>query len=262
MRVIYMGRKPAASNGLRYLISRGIEVVAVVAPPKSTSVHWSDRLVDTAENSGIPTVQDTDLYEILSGKKKQSLNLANIDLVISFLFWKRIKKPLLNLGKMGCINFHPAPLPEFRGVTGYSFAIYENLSQWGASAHFVDESFDTGDLIKVNRFNMNPETETAFSLEQKTQQELLTLFKETIDLVLETKTLPRKQQGSGRYINKEEFNRIRQIHPDDNAETVKRKIRAFWYPPFDGASIIIDGQEFTLVDQALLQEIGKKYHDK
>lgn len=32
MRVVYMGRKPAASEGLRYLVEKGINVVVVVAP--------------------------------------------------------------------------------------------------------------------------------------------------------------------------------------------------------------------------------------
>ncbi len=53
---------------------------------------------------------------------------------------------------MGCLNFHPAPLPDFRGLGGYNVAILEGLPEWGVSSHFVDEHFDTGDLVDVERF--------------------------------------------------------------------------------------------------------------
>ena len=64
---------------------------------------------------------------------------ADVDLVVSFLFWNRIREPLISLGRIGCLNFHPAPLPDFRGVGGYNVAILEGLREWGVSCHFVDE---------------------------------------------------------------------------------------------------------------------------
>lgn len=162
--------------------------------------------------------------------------------------------------KIGCINLHPAPLPDFRGVGGYNFAIYENLSFWGVSAHFVDESFDTGDIIKVRKFDINPEKETAFSLEQKSQYFLLDLFKEVIDTVLEGGTLPRTPQGEGRYIAKQDFEKLQKIEPSDTLAEIEKKIRAFWYPPYKGASIEIQGRKFTIIDERLLREIGETYH--
>ena len=81
---------------------------------------------------------------------------ADVDVVISFLFWKLIREPLISLGRVGCLNFHPAPLPDFRGVGGYNVAILEGLSSWGVSCHFVDERFDTGDVVEVERFPIDP----------------------------------------------------------------------------------------------------------
>ena len=76
---------------------------------------------------------------------------ANVDVVISFLFPKLIREPLCPLGRVGCLNFHPAPLPDYRGLGGYNIAILEGL-RVGVSCHFVDERFDTGDLVEVERF--------------------------------------------------------------------------------------------------------------
>jgi len=259
-----MGKdKPAVIDALKYLVELGIDVSAVVGPLENQLPLGKEKLIDIAHQFGIRTVTDDALYDLF--KKNTDLQedfLKDVDLVISFLFWKKIRKPLIDLPKIGCVNFHAAPLPDFRGVNGYSFAIYENLSYWGVSAHFVDESFDTGDIIKTVKFNINPENETAFSLEQKSQSFLLSLFKEIIEIIMVEGHLSRHQQEGGRYISKTEFENLRKIQTNDNLKEIERKIRAFWYPPYQGASIVIQGKEFTIVDEQLLKDIGKRYHTR
>jgi len=53
----------------------------------------------------------------------------------------------------------------------------------------------------------------------------------------------------------------KKIAPDDHI-TIKKNIRAFWYPPYDGTQFIMpDGKSYTLVDSKMMKEIGKKYHN-
>ena len=52
-----------------------------------------------------------------------------------------------------------------RGLGGFNVAILEDFAEWGVSAHFVDEEFDTGDLVRVDRFPIDRERETALSLD-------------------------------------------------------------------------------------------------
>ena len=262
MRVLFLGRKPAASEALEYLLERNVDVAAVVARPRRQTVHWSPRLVDTAEKCGLPVRSVEHLYEILDGRRSDaSIDLTDIDLVLSFLYWKRIERPLIELGSIGCVNFHPAPLPEFRGLGGYNFAIYEEHTEWGVSAHFVEETFDTGPLIEVRKFPINPAEETAFTLEQRSQKELLEVFRGVIDRAMEDGSLSGEPQDRGRYISRSEFEEIRAIRPNDSAEEIHRKIRAFWYPPYPGAAIELDGEEFTLVDREILHRVGRRYHE-
>lgn len=266
MRVVYMGKdKQSAADCLQYLIGRGVEVVAVVAPTTEQLPLGGTRLRDVAHRSGIPTTTDSDIYDYLNKQPNSpdfGYTLQNIDLVISFLFWKKIKRELIELPRIGCINFHPAPLPDFRGVGGYNFAIYENLPYWGVSAHFVDESIDTGDIIRVCRFHIDPGQETALSLESRTQSALVDLFTETIDAVCETDSLPRSPQGPGRYISTKDFKALRAIQATDTIDEINRKIRAFWYPPYQGATIDIGGAQFTLVNSDLLGQVGDLYHGR
>ena len=125
--------------------------------------------------------------------------LADIDLVLSFLFWKRLRAPLIELGRIGCLNFHPAPLPDMRGMGGFNVAILEGFAEWGVSGHFVDADFDTGDLVRVDRFPVEPDA-TALSLDMDSQVRLLALFKDVVDMAVDGTELPRTPQGEGRYV--------------------------------------------------------------
>ena len=149
-------------------------------------------------------------------------------------------------------------MPDFRGVSPYSFGILENVSCWGVSAHFVDESFDTGDIIKIKKFNIKVDSETAFSLEQKSQKIMLELFQETMKELVVKGKLPREHQDeNGRYFSKENFEEMRKIDVNDTIEVINRKIRAFWYPPFDGASININNKEYTVINENILKDISE-----
>lgn len=264
MRVIFMGKnKPAVLDGLRFLIRRNIDVAVVVAPGEREPALGGHRLADVAREFGIPTASDEELYTHLSQPAAHApYSLAGIDLVISFLFWRRIRRPLIDLPRLGCINFHPAPLPEFRGYGVYSVGICSEAREWGVSAHFVDETIDTGDIIEVRRFDINPRRETALSLEQKSQRALLELFEDVIDLALSGAPLPRTPQGEGRYTSRQAFEEMRRIMPTDTPAEIERKVRAFWYPPYRGATIEIGGQTYTLVHDELLTQIGSLYHQR
>jgi methionyl-tRNA formyltransferase len=103
-----------------------------------------------------------------------------VDLVISYLFWKKIKEPFITTPKFGCINFHPALLPEWKGLAGYNVAILYKLKEWGVSAHYVDQGIDTGKIIRVYKFSFDYRYETAKSLEGKTQQIQCDLYKSVL----------------------------------------------------------------------------------
>ena len=52
----------------------------------------------------------------------------------------------------GIINFHAAPLPEYRGSSCAAFAILNGATTFGASFHLVDATLDTGPILHVETF--------------------------------------------------------------------------------------------------------------
>jgi methionyl-tRNA formyltransferase len=248
MRVVFMGKsKRSAVLALDWLAARGAEVVAVVAPDPDELTHEQQRLDLAASRHGMPLTTEDELYADPP---------ADVDVVVSFLFWNLIREPLISLGRVGCLNFHPAPLPDFRGLGGYNLAVLKGLDEWGVSCHFVDEHFDTGALVEVERFAIDPATETAFSLDLKSQERLLELFRRVMGRALAGEKLPRTPQGEGRYVTREEFEELRRVRAGDD---LGRKLRAFWYPPHPGAVVELDGRLLTLVDERLLAETAQAY---
>lgn len=241
--------KRSAADALDWLVTEGADVAAVVASEPDSLTREEQRVDLVAERHGLPVMSVDELY---------ARPPEDVDLVISFLFWEKIREPLLSLGRIGCLNFHPAPLPDLRGVGGYNVAILEGMREWGVSCHFVDAELDTGDLVEVDRFEIDPDRETALSLDLISQRQLAGQFQRVIGRVLAGEELPRTPQGPGRYVSREDFEELRRVRPGDDLE---RKLRAFWYPPYPGAVVEVNGRELTLVDERLLAELAEVYQD-
>jgi methionyl-tRNA formyltransferase len=245
-----MGKsKRSAVRALDLLVERGVEVVAVVAPAPDRWTRAPQRLDLAARRHGLALTS----ADALSAEPPDG-----VDLVVSFLYWRLIREPLISAGRIGCLNFHPAPLPDFRGVGGYNVAVLEGLTEWGVSCHFADENFDTGDLVEVERFAIDPDAHTAFSLDLESGERLVGLFGRVVERLLAGEELPREPQGRGRYVSRDEFEALRLVRPGDD---LHRKLRAFWYPPHPGAVLEIDGRRLTLIDQELLAEVADAYRD-
>lgn len=252
MKVLYLSKhKRSAARGLELLIERGCEVLAVVAAPARGDEHLSQRTDVVAERYGVPLVGEEDAYALTD----------EADLAVSFLYPRLIREPLISGPRIGCLNFHPAPLPDMRGVGGYNVAVLEGFTEWGVSAHFVDESFDTGDLVDVRRFPIDPAAETAWSLDLRSQEVLLSVFEGVVETLLAGGELRREPQGPGRYVSRQDLEAMRRVPADADAEEIDRRIRAFWYPPWPGATIERDGRAYTLVDEGRLAEVAAALRD-
>lgn len=246
-----MGKnKRSAARALSHLVESGWDVVAVVAQEPGELTHPAQRLDAVAERHALRLLSEDDVYATAD-------EIGDVDLLVSFLFWNRIREPLISRPGLA-LNFHPAPLPDMRGVGGYNVAILEGWREWGSAAHVIEETFDTGDLVRVERFPIDPDAETAYSLDLRTQERLLAVFRGVTDGLRAGQAPERTPQGEGRYVSREEFEELRKVRPGDDLE---RKLRAFWYPPHPGATVEVDGRTLTLVDDALLAEAAAAYRD-
>lgn len=186
---------------------------------------------------------------------------VNIDYVISYLYPFLIKKELISIAKKEAINFHPAPLPDHKGVAGCCYCIMNEMNEWGVSAHLIDENFDTGGIIKVNRFSFDNRKFTGKSLEIYISKKLEELFYEILEIIQKNAIITCEEQSEGgHYYSKKDLNQDKIISFEDDLDTIRNKIHGLWFPPYMGAYIEIKGEKFSLVDEMVLREISELYN--
>ena len=248
---IILGSKPGSVSALNYLLNAGWDVKEVVASKEHLNWIPKPSLYEMAKKYGIRTVE-----------KQSELVTEKVDLVISYMFRKRVKPETLKIGRYA-LNFHAGPLPEFGGWAFYSIAILEEAEEYGCTCHIMDENFDTGELVKVRRFSICSKNETALSLERKSQKEMLLLFREIIDQYESQQILYSKPQDSNkmRYLNYEEFKKLKNIPLNSSSEYADKISRAFWYPPYDLAYYKLpNGTNIEVIPEIAKDEVAKSLH--
>ncbi len=240
-----MGRKKVAAQCLEFLALReDVQIVGVL-----TDSHLAvSPTTDVARKYGIKIFEFNSALELIEDGS------LSFDLGLSMLYWRKLKGGFLTVPKIGVINFHPAPLPEYKGTAGYNLAILDGLKQWAVTAHYVDDSIDTGEIIEINYFDIDYDNETAQSLERTSQYYLGAQFIRVLDSALNQENLlPTIDNKGGRYVSRLEMERLKEVKPTDD---VSRKIRAFWFPPYDGAYMMINGVKCTLIDRKILDGLS------
>lgn len=71
-----------------------------------------------------------------------------IEVLVSANYLFLITEPLISLASRLSFNVHGSLLPRYRGRTPHVWAIINNESKTGITAHKIDEGCDTGDIIE------------------------------------------------------------------------------------------------------------------
>lgn len=246
-KILFMGRKPVAAKCLEHILQRSDVTVCGVL---------TDSHLEISPTSDIARQHNIPLYTFESALEKMNAGSLTFDLGISVLYWRKLRDAFLTIPPLGVINFHPAPLPQYKGTAGYNMAILDGLDFWASTAHYIDAGIDTGAIIDVSKFPICPETETAKSLEATSQDVIYKQFLAVVDNALQAdKKLPTTSNVGGVYISRKEMEAMKEIKPGDD---INRKIRAFWFPPYHGAFIMLNGEKYTLVNPFILESLADK----
>jgi methionyl-tRNA formyltransferase len=143
-----------------------------------------------------------------------------------------------------------APLPEYRGCNQFSFAIIDDVKEFGTTLHVMTSGIDSGDLLFENRFPIQPD-ETAQSLHQKTTEASIQLFNNSIANIFKGHYFSIEQSSlyqmrSHSFHLRSEVNDIKQIDCHWPDEKIDRYVRATYFPPFPPPFTVVKGQKIDL----------------
>lgn len=158
MRVVVLSVHPPLVARLTGAVrALGHDVVAVVAPRLG---HFAHGLVDESPGDLDLVLADapTSLARILRA--------YDPDVGLCSGFPWRITPEAIDAPRLGIVNGHPSMLPSYRGPIPMAWAVRNGEDEIGLTFHFMDASFDTGNVLAQVAIPLDPE-ETMASLEVK-----------------------------------------------------------------------------------------------
>jgi methionyl-tRNA formyltransferase len=137
----------------------------------------------------VPVVGATDVNDV---ETLGHIKAWQPEVVLSIYLNQLIKRELIQLPSQGTLNIHPALLPRHRGLFPYFWVITNREPETGVTIHWVDEQFDTGQLMLQEKLRVEPD-DTILSLSYKSSQLGADMLVKAINL-LKLNHLPRLTQ--------------------------------------------------------------------
>lgn len=132
---------------LAKLVAEHVNIVACVPPPKNDGTY--NLFCDFSDKLGLKIISYDKSF--LDEDFVNEIKLLKPDLGIVCSYCKLLQKEFLDIPRDGFINVHPSLLPKYRGGNPYSHVIINGEKETGVTLHFMDEHFDTGDIIKQEK---------------------------------------------------------------------------------------------------------------
>ncbi len=239
-KVVFMGSKQIGHSCLQHLIEQrealDIEMIAVFTNPKHIF----------GENAAI--IELCNMHEIkMMLSLEEFQELPEFDILFSVQYHEILRKEHLEKVKQVAVNLHLAPLPEYRGCNQFTFAILDEVEEFGATIHILDEKVDSGDIIFESRFPI-PDHCYVKELYEKTIIEGICLFQDNAGNIIQGDYLQVRQvdlvkeRGTSFHF-RNEIDKIKEIDLKWDSEKIERYIRATTFPPFDPPFSMIEGKK-------------------
>ncbi|KKK91670.1 hypothetical protein LCGC14_2710610 [marine sediment metagenome] len=181
---------------------------------------------------------------------KNTLDLLRsfeIDILILAWWPYIITEPVIDMPRIGTLNFHPSYLPYNRGKHYNFWAIVEE-APFGVSIHFVEKTIDSGEIAFQSRISTSWE-DTGETLYQKAQSAMVRLFKENLPAIKQG-DIPRQPQDlkQGSFHWGKELEPASEIILDKEytGRQLLNLLRARTFSPHPGCRFTDEGETFEV----------------
>ena len=252
-RVLFYGSPDFAVPTLQALIDSPFRPVAVVTQPDARAGRGRSLrpppVKELAAAHEIPALQPARLRDPDAIAEVSNLQP---DLQIVAAYGQIIPVEILDLPAHGTLNVHASLLPRWRGASPISAAILHGDSETGVTIMLVDETEDTGDILRQRATAIGPE-EDAGQLSDRLAEMGAGLLVETIPDWLEGAIGPVPQESAlatrARRVKKQQG----RIDWTSDAGQIARHVRA--YTPWPAATTKL-GKTAIRITQATGLEAG------
>lgn len=197
MRIIFAGTPSVAVPALDALADApDIDVVAVLtradAPSGRGRKLKSSEVKVRAQELGIPVYEDNPNSE----QWLHTLAELNVDAAAVVAYGKILKQSVLDALPLGWYNLHFSLLPTLRGAAPAQRAIWQGMTQTGATVFRIQAGMDDGPIVAQAPTEINSQ-ETAGELLERMAREQASLLVAALQSVAQGSAQLRKQSEEG-----------------------------------------------------------------
>ncbi len=161
LRIIFMGTPDFAVPSLRAL-EEDHEIVAVVTQPDAPAGRGRELVQSAVKRAalglGLPVLQPPSLKQ---PEAVAELSALRPDIIVVAAFGQILRRAVLELPPLGCLNVHASLLPRWRGASPANAAIAAGDAETGVTLMKMDRGLDTGPIIVQRREPIQPDDTTA-----------------------------------------------------------------------------------------------------
>jgi methionyl-tRNA formyltransferase len=243
MNILFCGARTAGYECLNYLLEKGENIVAVLTLDDTKDTKWAQSVLELARSKGLKTFTQKNLNELT-----ETIRNLNPEVLFSVYYDRIIPAEILNMCRIS-INFHGGKLPEYRGSFSNIWAIFNGEKRSAASAHIMEETLDSGDILGVREVDVSDQ-DTGKSLYFKISDAAIALFKDVYRKLKEN-TLERTPQEKQGQTYRRKLPHDGTIDWTWEPDKIHRFIRALNFPPFVPAKTMKDGRTMYVYESKI-----------
>jgi methionyl-tRNA formyltransferase len=181
------------------------------------------------------------------------INSKNIEVLVSVNYLYIIDSQLINLPSKLAINLHGSLLPKYRGRTPHVWAIINNESMTGITAHVIDSGCDTGPILDQVTVKIEP-NDTGNMILEKYKSLYFPLLQKLLNQIESgTHSLRIQDESLATYFGKRTPDSGK-INWDWQKEQIRNWVRA-QANPYPGAFSLIRNQKL-IIDEIVFSDYG------
>jgi methionyl-tRNA formyltransferase len=148
LRILFMGTPEFAALSLQALLQSGREICGVVTQPDRPGGRGLELKPSAVKQ--VALAQQLPLWQPEKVNTPEFIALfrqLRPTVVVVVAFGQKIPAPILFEPELGCINVHGSLLPRYRGAAPIQWAVLNGDPTAGVTTMYMDEGWDTGDII-------------------------------------------------------------------------------------------------------------------
>ena len=236
-RIALFGDGPWAARSLERLAAEGYPIAGVIERVKPSDASTSD----VARALGVPVLRPS---KASAPEFVAQFAALGAELGLSISYNQILRRAVLDVPRLGVLNFHAGMLPRYRGRNVINWAIINGEEEIGITAHQVDEGIDTGAIVLQRALPIGW-TDTYGDVLQRVVAAFPALVADAVRLVAKGDAVPAAQDESratyfGGRAEGDEW-----LDWSSTSRELHNKIRAIAHPG-PGARTVVEGRRVTI----------------